>query len=347
MRWNQLTLADENFTDEYSDGGAIRRDYFLKPTSLSPYQAYKTLKEEFGAPNSSMFDDMKSQWQYSLQTHEAYFEIYDWKLFSWSIGIYLKKGKKKSAEDIAQNFLKAFENKATKYNSAIKEKLKSPSGLVIENPFLTYRETADSLFELLSVLKEPKQSEKWEFEFSGWAKHYDLCRSAFIMYLSSVEGFVNLIYELYLRKALREKRVYDRMSREQIDLKLRLAPIYCECFKDDMLDSEADPFKQYHSLINLRNDFIHANLTKPMMSSVIYEDDVKFVVGSESTTAIGVPNNFSELGSDHVEKVKEITQNLIDYVIKEMKPKYRREFKSVMEEEYIEVEYEEDQLYIV
>lgn len=346
MKWNQITLADENFINEYTDSGAIKRDFVLKPTSLSPYQAYKTLKEEFGPPNSTMFDDMKSQWQYALQSPKAYFEIYDWKVFTWSIGVYLKKDIKNSAEGVANNFLKAIENQASKYNSEIKAKLKSPDGIVIENPFMAYRETADSIFELLNELKEPKQDKDGKLEFGGWMKHYDLCRAAFIMYLSSVEGFVNLIYELYLRKQLREKRIYNRICREQIDLKLRLAPVYCECFKEDVLAYESEAFKQFHSLANLRNDFVHANLIKPMMNPVIYEDDIEFVIKTDSTTTIGIPSNFCEFESHHVQQAKEITQNLIDYVVSSMGPRYRREFEYVMDQEYIKVEYEDEQLYI-
>ncbi|HMQ52374.1 MAG TPA: hypothetical protein PKD98_09795 [Anaerolineae bacterium] len=346
MKWNQITLAGENFIDEYSDGGAVKRNFVLKPTSLSPYQVYKTLKEEFGPPNSTMFDDIKSQWEYALQSPEAYFEIYDWKVFTWSIGVYLKKGVTNSAEDVANNFLKAIEKQASKYNSELKAKLKEPDGIVIENPFRIYRETADSIFELIIELKEPKQHEDGRIEFGGWMKHYDLCRAAFIMYLSSVEGFVNLIYELYLRKELRERRIYDRISREQIDLKLRLAPVYCECFKEDVLKPDTEAFKEFHSLANLRNDFVHANLTKPMMNPVIYEDDYEFIIDSDSNTSIAIPSNFREFESNHVQRAKEITQNLIDYVISSMAPRYRREFEYVMDQELIKVEYEDDQLYI-
>lgn len=346
MKWSQLEIADEDFTDQYSDDGAIRRDYVLKPASISPYQAYKSLKEEFGAPNSQMFDEMKSQWQYSLQSPEAYFEIYDWKVFSWSIAVYLKEGITISPEAVAESLLKVLENQAQKHNSEINKKLKEPDGVVIENPFMTYRETADSLYELLKELQNPKKNSEGILEFGGWMIHYDLCRSAFIMYFSSVEGFVNLIYELYLRKELREKRIYDRISREQIDLKLRLAPIYCECFQADVLDPRAVAFKNFHSLANLRNDFVHANLTKPMMNPVIYEDDIEFVIDSDSTTAIGIPSNFREFESHHVEKAKHITQSLIDYVVSAMNPRFRREFEYVMEMEHIKVEYENEQLYI-
>lgn len=346
MKWNQLSLADENFIESYSEGGVTKCDYVLKPEKLTPYQAYRVLKEQFGQPNSDMFDDMKTQWMYALQTDEANFEVYDWKIFSWSIGVYLKPSATRTAEDVAKDFELALEHQASKQNSAIKERLKSPDGLVIENPFFTYRETADSIHELVDKLKNPKESSEGALSFEGWMKHYDLCRAAFILYLSSVEGLVNLIYELYLRKELREKRIYDRISREQIDLKLRLAPVYCECFKEGVLDPENDAFKNFHSLANLRNDFVHANLTKPMMNPVIYEDDFEFVINVDSATSIGIPSNFREFESQHVEMAKNITQALIDYVVEAMTPRYRREFEAIVNEEYIKVEYENGQLFI-
>lgn len=346
MKWKQLAIADDNFTDQYSSNGVISSDFVLRPTSLSPYQAYKTLKEEFSSANSETFDDTKTQWQYSLQSPEAYFEIHDWKVLSWSIVVYLKESTTKSPEDVAKDLLKVLEHQAGKHNVEINARLKNPDGIVIENPFVIYRETADSLYELLNDLRNPKENNEETLEFGSWMKHYDLCRSAFIMYLSSVEGFVNLIYELYLRKELREKRIYDRISREQIDLKLRLAPIYCECFKAGALDSHAEAFRNFHSLANLRNDFVHANLTEPMMNPVIYEDDIEFVINSDSTTAIGIPSSFQELESHHVKSAKQITQNLIDYVVSAMNPRFRREFQYTMKMEYIKVEYENEQIYI-
>jgi hypothetical protein len=167
------------------------------------------------------------------------------------------------------------------------------------------------------------------------------------MYLSSVEGFLNLIYELYLKKDLRENRIYDRLCREQIDLKLRLAPVYCECFRQDVLDSNNPSFIEFHSLVNLRNDFVHANLTKPMMNPIVYEDGYSFYIDSASTTPIGIPNNFDRFEHQHIQKTKEITQNIIEYTIDSMSPRYRREFQSVMRKELILVKYEDNHLIIL
>ncbi|NCS36189.1 MAG: hypothetical protein GPJ14_18870 [Microcystis aeruginosa G11-01] len=349
MKWNQVSLADENFIEQYIEGCFKERDHILKPDKLTPYQAYRTLKDHFGSPNSQRFDGMKSQWEYSLQTDEAYFEIYDWKLFGLSIGIYLKPSSTRNAEDVANDFLSALEQQASKLNSVFKEKIKNADVVVIENPFFTYRETADSIHEMLVKAKSPKPSTEGQLfdGFDDYIKHYDLCRAAFILYLSSVEGFVNLIYELYLRRELREKRIYERISREQIDLKLRLAPVYCLCFKENILDPETKAFKDFHSLVNLRNDFVHANFTKPMMNPIICEDGFEFGINTDSATSIGIPNNFSDLQSAHVDTAKNITQELIDYVVAAMSLRYRKKFKSIMYWDYIKVESKDGQLSIL
>jgi len=350
MNWNQLTTAEENFFEKYfvevqGNVNLIRRDFLLQPTSLSPYQVFKILKEEFGSPNG-MFDETKSQWTFLLQSPDTYYQIYDWKLFSWSICVYLKKDVTKSAEVLANQLLKQFESRAKKYNSEINAKSKNPDGLIIVNPFKTYRDSADSLFELINDLKEPKQGNASTLKYSRSQRIYDLSRSAFIMYFSSVECFINLIYELYIRKDLREQRIYDHIRREPIDLKLRLAPIYCECFGENKVDPGNTAVKQFSSIVNLRNDFIHGNFTKPMMKPIVYEDDIEFVVDIDSTTSVGIPNNFSEIDSHHVEKIKSITQNLIDYTLSLMNRRIKKEFKYCMYIYYIRVEFDNGQLYI-
>ncbi|WP_338461328.1 hypothetical protein VZH09_09740 [Synechococcus elongatus IITB7] len=347
MNLNQVSLANENFLNIHEEVDAIRPDYILKSKKLTPYQAYIALKKQFGLPNSNMFDDIKTQWMYALQTDEANFEIYDWKIFSWSIAVYLKPSTQRAARDIAHDFASVLERQAFQQKKFIAEKLKNPDGFVIENPFFTYRETADSIYDFLENIKEEKFWPEDSLGLKGWMKHYDLCRAAFVLYLSSVEAFVNLIYELYLRKELREKRIYDRLSREQIDLKLRLAPVYCECFRKGVLESENDAFKNFHSLANIRNDIVHANLTKPMMNPVVYEDSFKFVNDVDSSTSIGIPSNFREFESEHIRLTKTITQTLIDYVVVSMKSEYKREFNKILHEEYIEVEYDDGKLSIL
>ncbi|MFA0718307.1 hypothetical protein AB4622_20120 [Vibrio splendidus] len=346
MKWNEISVAEESFSDQFSSDGIVVRDALIKSESVTPFEVYLCLKEAFGLPNSEMFDEDKSQWMYALQTTDAYFEVYDWKQFSWSIAVYVKD-KDYDAYEVGSKFLKLVEHKAKSKKAQIKDRAKKPDGLVIENPYMIYRDTGDSVLNLARELSQKTGFDGDSINFNHYRQSEDLCRSSFLMYLSSVEAFMNLVYELYLKSDLREKRIYDRISREQIDLKIKLAPLYCECFSGDALSADNEVFKKYHSLVNLRNDFVHANVTKPMMTPIIQEDGFEFLINSDSTTSIGIPSSFNDFDIGHIELVKDITQNLVDYVIQTMTPRYRREIVQVLEHSHIQVEYENGQMYVI
>ncbi|MBI3124497.1 MAG: hypothetical protein HYZ10_08830 [Ignavibacteriales bacterium] len=326
MKWNDLKLIDEKTFNE----SVRNRDFLFKGYSLLPYQVYLILKNKYDVPVYKQ-EEWKVQWMYLIEHKNAFFEIYDWKLTSWSMGVYLKDSKVNISEKLAAELSDLLEKDASKYNSICKSKQNNSEEYVIQNPYVIYRETADSI---LDTLIKNKNLTTESYNNLG---DTDLCRSAFLMYLSSVEGFINLIYELYLRKELKEKRIYERLLREQIDLKIKLAPVYCDCFKNKILDSEDDNFKRFHSLANLRNDFVHANFTNSMITPVIYEDNYEFILFKSSETSIGIPNNFSDFEIQHIEDTKEITANLITWIVSSMTSIHKREFMELIDKEFIKI----------
>jgi hypothetical protein len=156
---------------------------------------------------------------------------------------------------------------------------------------------------------------------------------------------LNLIYELYLKAELRDERIYERLSREQIDIKVRLAPLYCECFSKE-IDHNAEEFKRFHSIINLRNDFIHTNLTKPMKRPIIVEDNITFIIEHESRDKNGLPKSIDVLTGEDLEFIKENLDQMIDSLIESMKPRFRREFRNILEDDYIQIFIEDGEIIV-
>ena len=152
---------------------------------------------------------------------------------------------------------------------------------------------------------------------------------------------MNLVYEIYLKAELREDRIVDRLAREQIDVNLRLAPIYCDCFAGKPIDHTTAAFRNFHRLVNARNDFIHANVTKSMRTAVVYHDDFTFLLSPDDARDGIVPNLINELGIEELQKIKAAVDDILSQVLANMKPRYRREFEEVMYEEYINIEYED------
>ena len=148
---------------------------------------------------------------------------------------------------------------------------------------------------------------------------------------------MNLIYELYVKPDLRDERIFDRLSREQIDVKVRLAPVYCDGFKSKTIDNHSETFKKFHSIVNLRNDFIHANLTKPMRLPIVTESDFSFIVPPEILDKNGFPRSIDGLTPDSIETVKKSIDDMVSLLANSMEPKFRHEFNKILDQEYITI----------
>jgi hypothetical protein len=152
---------------------------------------------------------------------------------------------------------------------------------------------------------------------------------------------LNIMYEIYLKAELRDDRIAARLPREQIDIKLRLAPLYCECFAGKPIDHSSDAFRKFNLLVDRRNNFIHANITKSLKTAVIDYDRMTFYMESESHRKSNVPTSLSAFGIEDVKNMIQVIEDIVAQVLKSMTPRYRKEFSSVLREEFIQVEYEE------
>lgn len=326
MKFSDLAAVPDEDTSDVRVRTAV-----VKP-SVNPLEAYLTLRQQYGPPNSENFDDLKSQWCYHLKVRDAFIEVYDWKLETWSIAVYEKNNDEVAANAIAREFEQLIVQSCSKHSGAIKKAASQASGYVFQNPYLLYYETGE---QLLARAVDGKVSDD-----------VNSCLAAFFMFMSAFEGFLNLLYEMYLKRTLRDERIYDRLGREQIDIKVRLAPLYCECFSGDQIDHQASEFKRFHYIANLRNDFIHANLTKPMKRPVVIEDGFTFIVEQDSRDKHGLPRNASDLNASDIVTVKQTIDELIALLLQSMKPRYRREISGVLEYEYFKVSIEEGELIV-
>jgi len=327
--------------DEFQFTGKDRTS-FAMPSGLSPLEAYLGLKSLFGEPNRELLDDTKQQWVYLIKADEALIEVCDWKIESWSIHVYEKNKDELRAELLSTKLAKQIAQSAKKQGSFVSSLLRNPSGHVIENPFALYYETAGELTEIAKRFHSERGiASNSAIKLPVSPNESTLCRAAFFQLIAAVEGLLNLVYELYLKKHLRDSRIAERLAREQIDLKVRMAPIYCDCFESRPIDHTTEAFQNFQRLVNRRNDFVHANLTKNMKTAVVRHDGMTFVVNAEDSGASLVPSSMSEIGIEDVKKIRSAVDDLIAQILATMRPVYRKVFRSVMYADFIHVEYEE------
>jgi len=82
-----FSLVSKDEVEKLHGGHAI---FFGSPNHISPYITYQFLRKYYGLPRriTTDIDDYdKVHWEYSLQSRHSILTVYDWKLFSWNIGV--------------------------------------------------------------------------------------------------------------------------------------------------------------------------------------------------------------------------------------------------------------------
>ena len=219
-----LTNAETKFAFKIDKEQKLISDFFVTNEEVSSYLVYTTLKEVFGNPNFWPLDTNAIQWSFEVTYNDFCLRISDWQSRTWMISCYTKAGADaKDAKKTTESLEKAIVTATNKFKKNEDSQLKDRKERFIENPFKSYY---DAALVLLNEARKIDISKAESAEESNMLLNLisTLCKASFTSFLSSFEGCLNLLYEIYLNKSLRETRIADRISREQIDIKFRLAP---------------------------------------------------------------------------------------------------------------------------
>lgn len=330
-----------------------------------PFRTFQALKQLFGEPHNRFLDNADSSFQDHIQDTPYSEAIAEWIYFfilnrqdSLFAIVVLGDDEKvifdvipslgflemREARDetlkkwsrIVEEFKGFLDKQLPSQQAKVRDAQKEARLLSMPNIYRLYFEGAHQLYELLSSLEDSE-------------KIGSLLRAQFFLLIASFEGFLNLMYELYLDPTIRnDKDLYRQIRREPLPYKVRMAPTRCACFQEQKsLRIRKDYFGPFLYLYDVRNDFIHANLLPHMKSRRVMEGRFEFWAKAKTPMKYDFPRDVTQLRSEHVEFVYEIIEKMVDYLLSEMKPRYRREFSEALERTEILVELEGDEYMIV
>jgi hypothetical protein len=297
-----------------------------------PYVVYRALKNQFGEPNGSITTN--TQWSYELATAGAMLRIQDWKLYGWTVEIYPDDKQKASADAFMRDIVSLFNTEAARSSALIKNIANNSKQFMLQNSYRIYFDSASTLLNLAEQSFDRQQRDI-------------LCRSAFFLFLSAFEGLLNLMYELYLKNSIRSnKDGRESVIRANLDQKILLAPVYCMCFSQEKMEFHDDTYDRYKAIRSLRNNFIHANMTQAMKTSVIMEDEKIFLLEPSRIKEFELPLIVSNLSVGHIKFVQKTVEDMKNAIVSAMSVHYRHDFARALEDDEIIVEYSEDQYLI-
>lgn len=217
---------------------------------------------------------------------------------------------------IISNFIKGLKRT---YNRGKSQKtFRAPDNVrkIMDNPFHIYMTQAHTLLQTLT-------------DDTAYASTVP-----FFLLWASVEGFVNMMYELYLDEAYRkDKRILEQLKRRSLETKLRMAPAFCHGFVVKVIPFGAE-MKQFKDIIALRNELVHANLDSSMIGFERELDSYIFVDAPKGIrTFYEKPGASTLLNKDTLTAMFETVENVVELLLQNMDVRYRRELEKVLHRE--------------
>jgi hypothetical protein len=112
------------------------------------------------------------------------------------------------------------------------------------------------------------------------------------------------------------------------------------------LQGERPAFLDFQRLFRVRNNFVHANVTKDMKHPIVQYDEVDFICWQEGDLD-DLPSPARDLGVDDVKRVVPAINAIVEQVLASMEPRHRRDLQFVLHDDLIHVRDENGTLVIM
>lgn len=245
---------------------------------ISPLDLYVYLRARFGVPNGFAMtlkhppSHNLIHWNWTLQSGTSVIELLGYQL-QVLIAIDDTDDPIEAEVDSLVAGLKADFASHGKAMSEVKKSLEK--WIVFTNPFHRLRRVVTDMSSKLKALDidhktlpglptTPEELEhfqtRWEARRSAYTEALGYSLSLRMVAPVLAESFVNLVIFLLAKKELRDdERLYKNALRQEIDIRVKTLHMTCQGFVKP-IDASDQRFKDFHSLMNGRNDLLHGNV---------------------------------------------------------------------------------------
>lgn len=315
---------------------------------LSPLSLYKLLKSKFGVANGmSMFlksdsTDNLIHWHYTFNIDKN--ELHFWGKSS-GVEIILKIHENISFDEkdwdiLISNIKSSFSKYGEKMN---KVQANFEKYTLFINPFTRLNDTLKNLVKELESLDiaEIKRHDTYNLsdieraeyykKFNQWIHNVERSVSlgTTIRMLSPVlaESFINTLLLILSKDDFKkDKRLYESLIRQQIDIRVKTLHLNCIGFEKP-IDGEAKEFKEFQTLMNNRNDFLHGNIDpiQLMFEDVYFDlDNIPLFKEDEGIITKTMKNYLKNVEAENAFKDFKTASIFIDFVLSHLAEQVRK-----------------------
>jgi len=319
--------------------------------SLSPLEFYSYLKARFGDPNGYMMMlknptiDNLIHWHYMLKAENCFFSILG---LNYRTEFHIEGSsdfKEKDWKNLTQKIIEDYKNYRKKM-SKIKKSFEKWHLFI--NPFNRIKRIIDRYLERLNNLdientplpgrpKTKKEIQEYGYKFKRISDLYKEAATIGIslQFLTPVfgEAFVNLlIFTLAKPEIRKEKRLFDNTMRQQIDVRIKTIHLNCVGFKKAINTSKKE-FKNFHTLMNRRNEILHGNIDPKRLSfEEMYFDQGNIPLFSKETSSNELTLTYSlkQIEPEYVKNNVQIIKDFIEYFLDHLHTQVRQYIELIL-----------------
>ncbi|RYF80036.1 MAG: hypothetical protein EOO29_15265 [Comamonadaceae bacterium] len=181
--------------------------------------------------------------------------------------------------------------------------------------------------EFNTPISAVEQAELWKAVTESHSRAYGLCFGIRSMLPVWAEAFLNLLIFVLARPDVKsDSRLSESIYRQQIDVRVRGLHLNCIGF-ERQIDYKSDPCKNFHRLINERNDLLHGNVVpeKQKFNEVYFLGNVPVFKEYRSLWDRTLAVEGESVGIGHLDQEIQTVEKFVEYVLSCLK-KNEREF---------------------
>lgn len=264
---------------------------FIIGDRIAPIDLYVYLKARFGNPNGiqtilrAPHSDNLFHWQYAVGTDSVLFEATEANLYMEAVVEGVGDATDADIDDFFAALKQDFANHGKEMSEVRKglehwELFINPYKRLYDVLLRTKQELMDLNISGIEIPETPQSREELENlqkQIQELGPRFDdaLRFGVTLRMLTPVlgEAFVNLLIFILAKEEIKkDSRLYQDVIRREIDVRVKSLHLICDGFGKPV-DATSERFKNFHTLMNGRNDFLHGNVdpTKLKFDSVFFD----------------------------------------------------------------------------
>jgi hypothetical protein len=308
-------------------------------SEIGPVDLYVYLQARFGPPNGfqmklkSPTSDNLVHWHWSLQYLDRIIEFSGYTMFA-QIAV------EGSLEPTNEDLVRLVGNIKADFRNYGDEMSRIRKGLerwnVFINPYCRMRRVVTRFCERLEELnvggvilpvtpQSPEGLESFGYRVKACADIYSealgICTSLRMLAPVVAESFINLVIFLLVHPSSRaDQRLYDTIFRQDVDVRVRALHLNCIGFNRPV-DASDQRFKDFQSLMQQRNDFLHGNINPAKLAyrDVFFDGTIPLPKRYENMAELALVNSLKHVEPETALHDLVVVEGLIDLVLESLK----------------------------